>query len=81
MMTVEIRVNGELIRYVEIINRGAPEMAMADDDRVYEYRSDARTGVNMTGQVVHRRSKGAYALAAHVLVRLRDAENAPKAGG
>lgn len=75
-MTIEIKVNGETIRYVEIINRGAPETPMADDDRMYDYRTDGRTGSNITGQVVHRRSKGAYALAAHVLVRCRDAEAA-----
>lgn len=77
MMTVEIKVNGETIRYVEIINRGAPDMPMADDDRMYDYYEHGRNVPGSTrGQVVHRRSKGAYALAAHVLVRLRDAEAA-----
>jgi len=63
-MTVEIKVNGELVHQLYIVNRGESDRAdLIPDERLYQWECDLGT---VQGVVAHRRNDGALALVAVV---------------
>lgn len=80
MLTVEIKINGQLIHYIEALNKGG--WTDPSGSTIYEYQVkhvDIAESKVTERQVSHDRSHGALVLAQHMLNnRTKDCKKAKK---
>lgn len=74
MLQIELRIDGQLITFVDVTNIG-PLSADNEDDVIRQYKVSGREGRGTI--ILHDRRDGALKLAAHAL-RIIDKESKPR---